>query len=54
MKGYDMKPSNKKEDSKMSCCGSKADTPKKAKTTPVPEAQTKDKAPCCCSPKTVT
>ena len=52
MKGYGMKPSNKKEDSKMSCCKSKEDTPPKAKATPVAEAQVKDKAACCCSPKT--
>lgn len=54
MQGYDMKPSNKKEDSKMSCCGSKADTPPKAKVAKVSEAQAKDKSPCCCLPKTVT
>lgn len=52
MKGYGMKPSKKKEDGKMSCCKSKADTPPKAKATPVAEAQAKDKAACCCSPKT--
>jgi len=48
-----MKHSDKKEDSKMSCCGSKADTPPKAKAAPFSKAQAKDKAPCCCSPKTV-